>query len=68
MKHIHTTTLEVAYVDGECGVAGTCEGYGHDQPEHEGTCRIDPYMIDVENEIVYRILCDQCASEIADDI
>jgi len=66
IQHVHKDYDEAVY-DGECPVTGTCED-GRKGCLIHGQCQPDPYDIDVNNTVNYRILCTFCASEIADDI
>ena len=43
-----------------------CENCGKKKPDAKK--RIDPYKEDVDSEKVYRVLCDDCTREIANDI
>ena len=66
-QHVHTDELNIALADGECGVRGPCEA-DYEGCLIDGQCQVDPYDIDVNDTVNYRILCTFCASEIADDI
>ena len=51
-----------------CPVMGECEAQYDSGCTGEGQCQVDPFDIEVHEEINYRILCDHCAGRIADDV
>lgn len=69
-EHVHTRTLDdrVPYsYPSECPVMGECEAQ-IPGCSGQGQCQPDPYDIEVHDEVNYRILCDHCAGEMADDV
>ena len=47
---------------------GTCPRCGRDLKEHEKGTRLDPYILEIEEEEEWIVLCDECYKERALDV